>query len=171
MSELQLLRADHGPSLLAFEHANRAWFAQSISDRGDDWFARFDEGLAELLAEQDAGAGAFYVLVDDDAVVLGRFNLELAGDGVARLGYRVARHVTGRGVATATVRELCVLAASRHTVSMVLAAVSHANVASRRVLEKAEFVAVGPAGPSDLGGKQGMWYERVLGDLTQRRQT
>jgi ribosomal-protein-alanine N-acetyltransferase len=27
------------------------------------------------------------------------------------------------------------------------------------VLEKAGFVAVGPADPSEIGGKQGTWYE------------
>jgi RimJ/RimL family protein N-acetyltransferase len=32
-------------------------------------------------------------------------------EGTAKLGYRVAQQVTGRGVATATVQELCRLAA------------------------------------------------------------
>jgi ribosomal-protein-alanine N-acetyltransferase len=158
--ELQLLRADHAPAVLAFETANRAYFALSISDRGEEYFAEFAERLDVLIADQGAGLGAFYVLVDEDGSVLGRFNLELGEEGVARLGYRVAERAAGRGVATATVRELCGLAASRHGVHAVRAATSLTNAASQRVLLKAGFHAVGPADPSAVGGQPGTWYER-----------
>jgi ribosomal-protein-alanine N-acetyltransferase len=40
-AELQLLRADHAQALLGFETENRAFFAASIPDRGDDYFANF----------------------------------------------------------------------------------------------------------------------------------
>jgi [ribosomal protein S5]-alanine N-acetyltransferase len=160
--ELQQLQADHAPAVLAFELANRAYFAASISDRGDAFFDRFAERHRALLAEQEAGIGAFYVVVAEDGSVLGRFNLRFAGDGTAVLGYRVAQHVTGRGVATAAVQEMCRLAASRHGLRTLRAATSHENAASRRVLIKAGFVPVGPAGPADLGGKQGTWYQRDL---------
>ena len=159
MAELQRLRADHAPAVLEFEVANRAWFARSISDRGDDYFEQFTERLDALLTDQAAGAAAFYVLVDEDGSVLGRFNLELVGNGVATLGYRVAERAAGRGVATATVRELCGVAASRHGVSTVRAATSRENVASQRVLLKAGFTEAGPADPSDIGGAQGSWYQ------------
>lgn len=43
MPEVQPLRPDHAPALLAFERANRAYFAASVPDRGDDYFARFAE--------------------------------------------------------------------------------------------------------------------------------
>src|SRR3954447_17642141 len=113
MPELEQLHADHAPAVLAFELANRAYFAASISDRGDDYFDRFTDRFSALLAEQDAGVCAFYVLVAEDGSVLGRFNLGAIEEHAAELGYRVAQHVTGRGVATATVRELCRLAATR----------------------------------------------------------
>ncbi len=112
--ELQRLRADHAPAVLAFELANRAYFAASISDRGDEFFGQFTQRHSALLAEQGASAGAFYVLVAEDGSVLGRFNLVFAGDGPAELGYRVAQDVARRGVATATVRELCQLAVARY---------------------------------------------------------
>jgi ribosomal-protein-alanine N-acetyltransferase len=160
MPELERLRADHAAVVLAFEAANRAYFASSISDRGDDYFEHFTAQYDALLADQQAGNGAYYVLVDDDGSVLGRFNLVFLGEGVAVLGYRVAQHVTGQGVASATVRDLCVLAGSRHGVRTVRAATSTGNVASRRVLLNAGFTEVGPAEPSDLGGKQGAWYQR-----------
>jgi ribosomal-protein-alanine N-acetyltransferase len=160
--ELQRLQASHAPAVLAFELANRAYFAASISDRGDEFFDQFAERHGALLAEQEAGIRACYVLVAEDGSVLGRFNLVFVEDGTAELGYRVAQHVAGRGVATATVRELCGLAAARHGLRTLRAAVSAANVASQRVLTKAGFVPVGPADPADIGGKQGRWYQRDL---------
>jgi [ribosomal protein S5]-alanine N-acetyltransferase len=162
MPDLQPLRADHAPAVLTFEVANRAYFAASISDRGDEFFEHFTERLSALLADQDAGMGAYYVLVAQDDSVLGRFNLVFVEDGVAELGYRVAEHVAGRGVATAAVRDLCRIAATRHGVRRLRAATSHANAASQRVLLNAGFTEAGPADPSDLGGKQGTWYQRDI---------
>lgn len=72
----------------------------------------FTERHNALLAEQETGLCACYVLVGEDGSVLGRFNLYDIQDGTAELGYRVAQHVAGRGVATAAVRELCQLAAA-----------------------------------------------------------
>jgi hypothetical protein len=86
--ELQRLRAGHAPAVLAFERANRGYFAAFISDRGDEFFDQFTERHSALLAQQEAGAGVYYVLVAEDGSVLGRFNLVLAGDGTAELGYR-----------------------------------------------------------------------------------
>jgi ribosomal-protein-alanine N-acetyltransferase len=162
MPELQRLRADHAAAVLAFEQANRAYFAASISDRGDDYFDHFAEQHAAVLARQEAGAGAFYVLVAEDGSVLGRFNLVFAADGAAELGYRVAQHVSGRGVATTSVRKLCQLAAERYGLRTLRAATSRENAASQKVLAKAGFVPTGPAGPADLGGKHGMWYQLHL---------
>ena len=113
MPELKRLHADHAPAVLAFELANRTYFAASISDRGDEFFDQFPDWYNASLAEQEAGICAFYVLVGEDGSVLGRFNLFEIADGTAELGYRVAEHVAGRGVATATVRELCQLAAQQ----------------------------------------------------------
>ena len=162
MPELQRLNAGHAPAILAFELANRAYFAASISDRGDDFFEQFTERHSDLLAEQEAGICAFYVLVAEDGSIMGRFNLVDIKDGSAELGYRVAEHVTGRGVATATVLELCRVAAVRHGLRTLRAATTYQNVASQKVLTKAGFVPVGPAGPVDLGGKSGTWYQRDL---------
>ncbi|HME64110.1 MAG TPA: GNAT family N-acetyltransferase [Streptosporangiaceae bacterium] len=162
MPELQRLRADHAPAVLAFELANRGYFAASISDRGDEFFDRFTERHSALLAEQEAGIGAFYVLVAEDGSVLGRFNLYDLKDGTAVLGYRVAQHVAARGVATATVRELYGLAAAQYGLRTLKAATSRENAASQKVLARAGFIPVGPADPADLSGKQGTWYQRDL---------
>ena len=130
MPELQRLRADHAAAVLAFELANRGYFAASISDRGDEFFDQFAERHSALLAEQEAGIGA--------------------------------QDVAGRGVATATVRDLCELAAARYGLRTLRAAVSRTNAASQKVLTKAGFVPAGPADPADLGGKPGTWYQRHL---------
>ena len=159
MPELQRLRADHAPAVLSFELANRAYFATFISDRGDEFFDHFTEQYNALLAEQEAGTCVFHVLVGEDGTVLGRFNLFDLEDGTAVLGYRVAQQVAGRGVATATVRELCRLAAAQYGLRTLRAATNHDNVASQKVLEKAGFVPVGPAEP---GGRPGTWYQRDL---------
>jgi len=144
---------------LAFELANRAYFATFVSDRGDDFFDHFTERYNALLTEQEAGNCAFHVLIGEDGAVLGRFNLVDLEDGAAELGYRVAQQVAGRGVATATVRELCRLAAAQYGLRTVRAATSHDNVASQKVLTKAGFV---PAGPAEPGGRPGIWYQRDL---------
>jgi ribosomal-protein-alanine N-acetyltransferase len=157
--ELQRLRADHAPAVLSFELANRAYFATFISDRGDEFFDHFTEGYNALLAEQEAGTCVFHVLVGEDGTVLGRFNLFDLEDGAAVLGYRVAQHVAGRGVATATVQELCRLAAVQYGLRTLRAATNYDNVASQKVLIKAGFVTAGPAEP---GGRPGTWYRRDL---------
>lgn len=162
MPTLELLRADHAPAVLDFELANRAFFAASISDRGDEFFEHFAEQHSELLAEQATGVRASYVLVAEDGSVLGRFNLAQVKDGTAELGYRVAERVAGRGVATSAVLELCRLAPSRHGIRTLRAATSNENLASQRVLAKAGFVQAGPADPAEIGGREGIWYERGL---------
>ena len=162
MPELEQLHADHAPAVLAFELTNRAYFAAFINDRGDEFYDQFPDRHSAMLAEQEAGICAFYVLVADDGEVLGRFNLYDFEDGTANLGYRVAQQAAGRGVATTTVRELCRIAAARHGLRTLRAATSHDNAASQKVLTKAGFVPVGPATPADLGGKTGTWYQRDL---------
>lgn len=159
MPALQPLRADHGSAVLEFELANRAYFAASISDRGDAFFDRFAQRFACLLAQQDTGRDAYYVLVDDDGSIVGRFNLVAIDGGAAELGYRVAQRAAGQGVATATVQEMCRLAAREHGLHTLRARTSHENAASTRVLAKAGFT---PVCAADVGGRAGTWYERAL---------
>lgn len=163
MPELQQLRPDHASAVLTFEIENRAFFAAAVGDRGDDYFEHFTELHDRRLAEQVAGEGAYYVLVDDGSV-LGRFNLIIEAGGVAELGYRVAERATGRGVATAAVRQLCRLAAQRHGIRMLRAATTHDNTASQKVLLTCGFVPVGPADPKNIGGKPGTVYGLDLPD-------
>ncbi len=104
--DLQLLRLDHAPALLAFERANRAYFAASVPDRGDEFFAEFDTRHAQLLAWQAAGTGYLHVLVTERGEVVGRVNLTDVADGAAELGYRIAQKAAGQGLAAAAVRQV-----------------------------------------------------------------
>src|SRR6202020_644125 len=60
MFQLQLVGPEHEAAILAFERDNRAYFAKSISDRGDAFFEQFSVRHRHLVAEQEAGTGAFY---------------------------------------------------------------------------------------------------------------
>ena len=157
--ELQRLRPDHETAVLEFERANRAYFAESISDRGDEFFADFGGQYRAVVAEQEAGTGYFHVLVDEHDAVLGRFNLYAVANGTAEVGYRVAHRASGRGVATTGLREMCRIARDEYGLRTLWATASHANVASQRVLAKVGFIAIGT---TDVAGRQGTRFELVL---------
>ncbi len=159
MSELQLLRPEHLPALLAFEQENRAYFAATIPDRGDDYFARFDERLRALLAEQEAGICYFHVLVDAAGEVLGRVNLVDVEDGGADLGYRIAERAAGQGLATAAVREVSRRAVDPYGLTTLRAATTLDNTASRAVLARTGFTVTGE---TRLSGRPGLTYVRRL---------
>ncbi|MFI5529524.1 GNAT family N-acetyltransferase [Kitasatospora sp. NPDC051853] len=147
---LQQLRPDHAPAVLAFERENRAYFAASVPDRGDGYFAAFEERHRALLAEQAAGVCHFHVLLDDaTGEVLGRFNLVDVADGEAELGYRVAERAAGRGLATAAVGALLELAASAYGLTALRAVTTPDNAASRAVLARTGFTVTGE---TTLGG-------------------
>ena len=163
MPELEQLRAGHAPAVLAFELVNRAYFAASVSDRGDEFFDQFPDRYRALFSssERPASAPSMYSSLMTARFWAGSTCMTLR-TALQKLGYRVAQQVAGRGVATRSVRELCRIAAARHGLRTLRAATSHGNAASQKVLAKAGFVPVGPATPADLGGKSGTWYQRDL---------
>ncbi|MFE4640523.1 GNAT family N-acetyltransferase [Streptomyces sp. NPDC056730] len=166
MPEPQLLRPDHSPALLAFERENRAYFAASIPDRGEEYFTRFEERHRMLLAEQEAGVCYFHVLIGAAGEVLGRVNLVDVADGAAELGYRIAERAAGRGLATSAVRAVCGLAADRYGLTALRAATTLDNAASRAVLTRAGFTVTGE---TLLSGRPGLTYLRGLGDFSAPR--
>ncbi|MER7824267.1 GNAT family N-acetyltransferase [Streptomyces sp. NPDC096097] len=155
MPRLQLLRFDHAPALLAFERENRAYFAASVPDRGDRYFADFDERHAALMAEQATGLCLFHVLVSDDGEVVGRVNLVDVEGGSAELGYRIAERAAGRGLATAAVREACGLAVAEYGLTELRALTTLDNPGSRAVLARTGFVTTGDV---DLDGRPGLRF-------------
>ncbi|MEV0096476.1 GNAT family N-acetyltransferase [Streptomyces sp. NPDC050738] len=162
MPLLQRLRADHAPALLAFERENRAYFAAHIPDRGDDYFAHFDERHRALLDEQETGTILFHLVVGDGGEVLGRINLIDVEGGSADLGYRIAERSAGQGLATAGVREVCALAAREYGLSSLRAAATVDNAASQAVLVRTGFT---PVGDTELNGRPAIRFVRDLRDL------
>ncbi|MES9508570.1 GNAT family N-acetyltransferase [Streptomyces sp. NPDC000609] len=158
MPELQRLRPDHAPALFTFEQENRAFFATSIPDRGDAYFADFDARHTALLTEQAAGLCHFHILVGTDGEILGRFNLVDVADDSADLGFRMAEKATRRGLATATVLHLCTLAATEYGLTTLHAAAALDNTASRTVLTRTGFVPTGEE--VRLSGRPGLGYIR-----------
>lgn len=163
MPEIQLVRPDHAPAVLDFERENRAYFAVTVPDRGDDYFARYDERHDALLAEQESGECYFHVVVDGEGAVLGRINLYDVADGGAELGYRIAERAAGRGLATWAVRQLFVIAAHTYGLTELRAGTTVDNPASQAVLTRTGFTVVGER---TLSGRPGLAYFRSLADIT-----
>lgn len=113
-----------------------------------------------MLAEQAAGHHHLHVLVGDGGAVLGRVNLVDIADGSADLGFRMAETVTGQGVATAVVREVCVLARDAYGLTSLHAAAAVDNVGSRTVLDRTGFVPTGET--VQLPGRPGLRYTLLL---------
>jgi ribosomal-protein-alanine N-acetyltransferase len=160
MPDLQRLAAGHAAALLRFEQENRAYFVRSISDRGDAYFADFATRHADLLADQAAGLHHFHLLIDDDGdTVLGRFNLVDVANGTAELGFRVAEHASGRGVATDAVRRVCDLARDTYGLRRLVASAALDNPGSLTVLRRNGFI---PVGDVVLAGRPGLRHFRDL---------
>src|SRR5258708_10986110 len=88
MPGLQLVCLDHAPALLAFERENRAYFAASVPDRGDEFFAAFDTRYAQLLEWQAARTDYFHLLVAERGEVGGRGELTAVATGAGELRCR-----------------------------------------------------------------------------------
>ncbi|MER7418959.1 GNAT family N-acetyltransferase [Micromonospora peucetia] len=159
MPDLQRLAAHHATALLRFEQENREWFARSVPDRGDAYFADFDTRHAGLLAEQATGLCHFHVLVGPDGAVLGRFNLVDVADGEAELGYRVAERAAGRGLATDGVRRVFALSRQAYGLRRLTAETTVDNAGSLAVLRRTGFT---PVGEVSLDGRSGLRFVREL---------
>jgi [ribosomal protein S5]-alanine N-acetyltransferase len=146
---IALLAAADEPEMLDFELENRAFFARTIGDRGDAYFAAFSDRHADLVAENEAGTSMLYSVRDQDGRVVGRVNIGPTEGGSGDLGYRIAEKACGRGYAQAAVG-LAVQAAAERGMLRIHAMTTEDNPASRRVLEANWFVLVPGAQPAEL---------------------
>lgn len=95
----------------------------------------------DLQLWEEHGLG-MYALVSDAAGVVGRVGLRstsLLGRVEVEVAYSLRREWWGRGLATAGVRRLAELAEAGQVSDSLVATVGMANLASVRVLQKAEF--------------------------------
>lgn len=159
---IERLRLDHAAAVLLFERENRAYFATSVPDRGDDYFTGFQQRLRALLAEQAAGVCHFHVVIGDSGEVIGRVNLVDVADGCAELGFRVAEKASGQGLATAAVRQVSAMAARDYGLDSLRASAATGNLGSRAVLSRVGFTLTGEE--VVLAGRPGLRYLLRLTD-------
>lgn len=146
---IALLTAADEQEMLAFELANRGFFARTVGDRGDGYFASFAARHAGLVAENEAGTSMLFSVRDPHGRVVGRVNIGPIEDGCGDLGYRIAEDACGRGYARAAVG-LALRAAADRGLTRVDAMTTEDNPASRRVLDGHGFVLVPGAEPATL---------------------
>jgi RimJ/RimL family protein N-acetyltransferase len=154
-----LVALDSDPEVMRFLTGGIPTPAAFIEERVLPRFLRYDAARPELgyWATRDRATGEF----------IGWFGFRRAedrGPGDVELGYRLRRAVWGRGYATEGVRALLALGFSRLGAARVVATTYEANLASRRVLDKAGFRLVRRfrMRPEQLGGTfdgsaQPMW--------------
>jgi ribosomal-protein-alanine N-acetyltransferase len=111
--------------------------------------AAFRRRMSIYAREMEAGnAWPFFIIDEAEQSLVGAITLSNIRRGVAEtgtLGYWVGRPFAGRGFATAAVRALVTHAFDDLSLHRLEAACVPANLASRRVLEKAGFVLEGQA--------------------------
>jgi ribosomal-protein-alanine N-acetyltransferase len=152
----------HAAPLERFERSNRAFFASRIGDRGDDYFDRFTDRLAALVAENEAGTSLLYVVLDEEGEIVGRVNItDIDHPERTEIGFRVAEHAQGRGIATNGVMWALDQAAA-HGVRLVHARASTVNLASQQVLQRCGFNETGPTEPPAGSTKPFVGYSKQL---------
>lgn len=144
---LRLLQQADGPALLQMELANRAWFERYIAPREEGFYseAGVEAHIAQFLREFAQGRILPLVLLNHGGEICGRANLHEIDGRSAKLGYRLAQQVCGRGLATRIALHLCELARHPYALQALHTSVAAQNLASVRVLQKCGFIHQGQA--------------------------
>lgn len=136
----RLITPEDATDLLTFETTERMWFQQSIEARSKYFYT--PEGVAQHIVEclaLNAQRRMDPLIIRDKGVLVGRANLRDITESQATIGYRIAQHACGQGLAQKAVQHLIKEARSVYGITQLRAIVSEENKASRRVLEKADF--------------------------------
>ncbi|KAA1373637.1 GNAT family N-acetyltransferase [Aeromicrobium fastidiosum] len=165
---IRLASLDDAPAIASLLTANRDFLAPWEPLRDESWFTADGQraAIAAVLAHHEAGTSAPYVVLDDDDAVVGRMTLSGIVRGAlqsASLGYWVAEHANGRGLATAAVRDIVRSAFDDLGLHRVQADTLLHNVASQRVLGRVGFIQYGVA-PSYLR-IAGRWQDCAMWQL------
>ena len=171
MSSTRLVTLEDAPRLAELVTASRDFLAPWEPVRGEAYFTADGQAAAvrEALAQHVQGTGLPLVILDPAGEVVGRINLS----GIVRgpflsgnLGYWLNEADTGRGLATAAVRDVVRLAFGELGLHRIQAGTLPHNTASQRVLERTGFVRFGLA-PEYLQ-IAGRWQDHVLFQLISR---
>lgn len=116
--------------------ANRLPFPYTIDDA--IWWIN-------MANEHDGKDGIFRLIMVDDKMV-GNISVEKKSDVFgkdAEIGYLLSTENWSKGIATEAVRQICKIAFSELNIIRITGLVYEPNIASRRVLEKNDFILEG----------------------------
>jgi ribosomal-protein-alanine N-acetyltransferase len=161
----RLVRLDDVPALADLLRASREFLAPWEPVRSDEYFTTSGQlaVIKNALAQYKQGSALPHVILDDSGGVAGRITL----NGIVRgpfqscsVGYWVSVTATGRGFATAAVRDILVVAFEELGLHRVQAETLLHNVRSQRVLQRNGFRRIGMA-PAYLN-IAGRWQDHIL---------
>lgn len=170
MRVTRLVTTDDVPALADLLRASRDFLAPWEPVRSDDYFT--DEGqltvIVGALTQHEWGSALPHVILDETGHVAGRITL----NGIVRgpfqscsVGYWVGATATGRGLATAAVRDILAAAFGELGLHRVQAETVLHNVRSQAVLRRNGFRRIGMA-PAYLN-IAGRWQDHILYQVTR----
>lgn len=139
---IRTLQPDDVEAVLQFELAHKSFFEQSIEARPDEFYQpeAVKQHIAEFLLLEQQALALPALIFNADNELIGRANLKDIDQLTksAYVGYRIAEHWCGKGVASFALYELIQLA-KQMGLMVLLACVSTENRASMQVLKKLVF--------------------------------
>jgi ribosomal-protein-alanine N-acetyltransferase len=167
---IRLLTLDDVPVLAELLRVNRDFLAPWSPIRGDDYFTTDGQHnlIQDALTRHGRGSVLPCVILDDSGRVTGRITLNDIVRGPFQscsLGYWLSAASTGRGLATAAVRDIITVAFEELELHRIQAGTLLHNVRSQRVLERNGFVRFGVA-PAYLS-IAGTWQDHILYQLVK----
>jgi ribosomal-protein-alanine N-acetyltransferase len=149
-SPIRLIMPSDDEPLAQLQIQNRQFLAPWDPVRPDDYFSAAGQrnDIEAALARYERGESVPWVVLNDDAEVAGRLTLSGIVHGLFQscsMGYWIAEHETGKGLATSAVQAGLTFAFGQLELHRVQAETLTNNVASQRVLGKAGFVQYGLA--------------------------
>lgn len=143
---------------LKIHTANKNEMEQYIAKQTDDILrTAYKEMLQGYIEHPDHGEWyAMWMICRNDDTHVGDLSFKgLNADGSVEIGYGILEEYRGCGYATEAVTAAVNWALAQHDVTRVEAEVESDNIASKRVLEKCEFI------PSGVVGEEGPIYVRL----------
>lgn len=164
----RLVTLDDVPALAELLRVNRDFLAASSPVRDEDFFTAEGQhaAVSAALARYEQGSTLPHVILDESGRVVGRVTLNEIVRGPLQscsLGYWLSAADTGRGLATAAVRDIIKVAFDELRLHRIQAGTLLHNVRSQRVLERNGFVRFGVA--SAYLYIAGEWQDHALYQL------
>jgi ribosomal-protein-alanine N-acetyltransferase len=139
---IRALQSDDVEVVLQFELVHKSFFEQKIEARPDEFYQpeAVQQHIAEFLLLKQQGLALPTLIFNTDNELIGRANLKDIDQvtKTAYVGYRIAEHWSGQGVASFALNQL-IQQAKQMGLMVLLACVATENRASMQVLKKAGF--------------------------------